>query len=147
SGRGDREGQAVVQTRFPEHPMMQALLREDYRAIAASLLQERQSFGFPPYARVVMFRADALELKAALQILEKIKAQLTSTRRFDAVVCVGPMPALMTRRIGRYRAQLCLMSQDFQVLRSVLKQAMPAIEEIPGSARCSWSIDVDAHDL
>jgi hypothetical protein len=29
----------------------------------------------------------------------------------------------------------------------VLKQAMPAIEELPGSARVSWSIDVDAYDL
>jgi primosomal protein N' (replication factor Y) len=147
SGRGDREGEAVVQTRFPDHPLMQALLRKDYRSIAADLLQERQSYGFPPFARVVMFRADALELEVALDILEQIKARLQGVQQFDSIACIGPMPALMTRRIGRFRAQLCLMSQDFKVLRSVLRRAMPAIEELPGSARCSWSIDVDAHDL
>ena len=147
SGRGDREGEAILQTRFPEHPLMQALLRQSYREIAADLLQERSNFGFPPYARVVMFRADAIELKDALAKLEQIRTQLATARRFDALTCVGPMPALMTRRIGRYRAQLCLIALDYQALRSVLSQVMPAIEELPSTSRTSWSIDVDAYDL
>lgn len=147
SGRGDRAGKAILQTRFPEHPLMQALLRRSYREIAADLLRERRQFGFPPYARVVIFRADAINLEDALQKLEQIRARLTSTQDFDALNCVGPMPALMTRRVDRYRAQLCLISEDYRVLRSVLTQAMPALEELPSNARVAWSIDVDAYDL
>jgi primosomal protein N' (replication factor Y) len=147
SGRGDREGEAILQTRFPEHPLMQALARQDYRTIADNLLAERRLLGFPPYARVVIFRADAVELKQALAKLEQIKALLEPARRFDALSCVGPMPALMTRRIGRYRAQLCLLAQDYQALRSVLSQTMPAIQQITSSPRVSWSVDVDAYDL
>ena len=147
SGRGDREGEAILQTRFPEHPLMQALARQDYRTIADTLLAERRLLGFPPYARVVIFRADAVELKQALAKLEQIKALLEPARRFDTLSCVGPMPALMTRRIGRYRAQLCLLAQDYQALRSVLSQTMPAIQQITRSPRVSWSIDVDAYDL
>jgi primosomal protein N' (replication factor Y) len=147
SGRGDRQGEAILQTRFVDHPLMQALASQDYRTMALAMLQERRQLGFPPYARVVIFRADALELKQALAKLEEIRAQLETAKRFAALSCVGPMPALMTRRIGRYRAQLCLIAQDYQVLRSVLSQAMPEIQRIPGSARVSWSIDVDAYDL
>ena len=147
SGRGDRAGEAIVQTRFNDHPLMQALLRQDYREIAADLLQERRLLGFPPYARVVIFRADALELKQALAKLEEIKVQLMKARHFKRLASIGPIPALMTRRIGRYRAQLCLLGADFQVLRSVLSQAMPAIQEISSSPRVSWSVDVDAPDL
>ena len=147
SGRGDRAGEAIVQTRFSDHPLMQALLRQDYREIAADLLQERRLLGFPPYARVVIFRSDALELKLALAKLEEIKALLGQARHFERLASIGPIPALMTRRIGRYRAQLCLLSADFQVLRSVLSQAMPAIQEITSSPRVSWSVDVDAPDL
>jgi primosomal protein N' (replication factor Y) len=147
SGRGDRQGEAILQTRFPEHPLMQALARRDYRAIADDLLQERRLLDFPPYARVVIFRADAVELKAALAKLDEIKALLQPARGFGELSCVGPIPALMTRRIGRYRAQLCLLAQDYQLLRSVLAQAMPEIQQIPGSSRVSWSIDVDAYDL
>jgi primosomal protein N' (replication factor Y) len=147
AGRGDREGEACVQTRFPEHPMMQALANGSYRSIAATLLQERQSLGFPPYARVVMFRADGVELKAAMQHLESIKTCLEATTRIKSILCIGPIPALMTRRIGRYRAQLCLLSSDYQSLRSVLHQAMPDIQSLTVKSTVSWNIDVDAYDI
>ncbi len=147
SGRGDRQGEAILQTRFPEHPLMQTLSRCDYRTIADELLQERRLLGFPPCARVVVFRTDAVELKAALAKLDEIKALLRPVQGFDELFCVGPMPALMTRRIGRYRAQLGLLTQDYPLLRSVLARAMPTIQQISGSSRVSWSIDVDAYDL
>lgn len=147
SGRGDRPGEAIVQTRFPEHPMMQSLVHRSYRDIADELLQERRLLGFPPYARVVIFRADAQELKQALAKLEEIRALLQQARRFQQLSSIGPIAALMTRRIGRYRAQLSLLATDYQVLRSVLSEAMPAIQEIPSTPRVSWSVDVDAFDL
>lgn len=147
SGRGDRVGEAVVQTRFPEHPLMQALLTQSYREIAQDLLQERRLLGFPPYARAVIFRADAQELQQALARLEQIKALLQRARHFNRLASIGPIAALMTRRIGRYRAQLSLLCADYQALRSVLSETMPAIQEIPSTPRVGWSVDVDAYDL
>ena len=146
SGRGDREGQAVVQTRFPEHPLMQALTQRDYRDIAADLLEERRGYGFPPFARVVMFRADAVALEDALELLEQIRVRLAGAAGFADLDCIGPMPALMTRRVSRYRAQLCLLSRNRRLLRAVLDAAMPGIEEL-GSPRANWVVDVDADDL
>ena len=147
SGRGDREGQAVVQTRFAEHPLMQALTRRDYRDIAAELLDERRQLGFPPCASVVMFRADATRLDSALDKLDEIRALLVAATGFERITCVGPLPALMTRRIGRYRAQLCLISPERSALRRVLSAAMPAIGELPGGGSVNWTVDVDAYDL
>jgi len=147
SGRGDRQGEAILQTRFTQQPLMQSLVKQSYREIACNLLQERRGVAFPPYARVVMFRADAVLLERALAKLEEIKSLLSTGRRFGEVSCIGPMPALMTRRIGRYRAQLCLLAADHRALRSVLHQTMPQIQQVSSSARVKWTIDVDAYDL
>ena len=147
SGRGDRQGEAILQTRFTQQPLMQSLVKQSYREIARNLLQERRGVAFPPYARVVMFRADAVLLEQALAKLEEIKSLLSTARRFGEVSCIGPMPALMTRRIGRYRAQLCLLAADHRALRSVLHQTMPQIQQVSSSARVNWTIDVDAYDL
>ena len=147
SGRGDREGESILQTSFTQHPLMQAVSTQDYRVIAEDLLKERRMLGFPPFARVVIFRADAIELERAIAKLDEIRVILESTRQIGKMSCIGPMPALMTRRIGRYRAQLCLLAGDYQQLRSVLGQAMPAIQDIPSSSRVSWNVDVDAYDL
>ncbi len=147
SGRGDRAGEALVQTRFPEHPLMRALVSEDYRAIAARLLDERRAYGLPPFSKIVLFRADAVELDAALARLGQVAEILRGARGIDAVSLVGPMPALMTRRVGRYRAQLCLMSADYRALRALLREALPAISELPSSSRVNLTIDVDALDF
>ena len=147
SGRGDRAGEAIVQTRFPEHPLMQALSHRPYREVADDLLQERKLLGFPPYARAVIFRSDAQELEHALSKLETIKALLQQSPGFQQLFSIGPIPALMTRRIGRYRAQFSLLATDHRLLRAVLAAAMPAIQEIPSTPRASWTIDIDAYDL
>ncbi|MDH5353751.1 MAG: primosomal protein N' [Gammaproteobacteria bacterium] len=147
SGRGQQPGEALVQTGFSEHPLMQSLTRQSYREISEAILKERRLLGFPPHVRVVMFRADALSLELALDKLDEIRSKLTVIANQSGINCIGPIPALMTRRIGRYRAQLCLISDDFRKLRRSLSEAMPAIENIPSTHSVKWMIDVDAHDL
>ena len=147
AGRGDRPGEALVQSRFPEHPLLRALVAQDYRRVAEDLLREREQLGFPPFARVAMFRADGLTLDAALARLESIRQILARTPGIDDVALIGPMPALMTRRIGRFRAQLCLLAQSYSGLRSLLNRAMPEIGELPGGRDTNWTVDVDATDL
>ena len=147
SGRGSIEGEACVQTNFPEHPLMQSLSKQDYRHIASAILDERKLLGFPPCARVTMFRADALTLEMALSKLEAIRSKIEASCKAQGVSCIGPIPALMTRRIGRYRAQLCLLSNSFQNLRMVLRQTMPEVEKIHSTHAVKWMIEVDAHDL
>ena len=147
SGRGDQAGEAYLQTDFPTHPLMQALANQDYQKIADTITRERKMLGFPPYARVVMFRADALSLQQATEKLDEIKLCLAACTSRHEVKCIGPMPALMTRRIGRYRAQLCLISPDTRKLRSVLREAMPEIELVKSTQKVNWVVDVDALDL
>jgi primosomal protein N' (replication factor Y) len=147
SGRGDLQGEAYLQTSFSDHPLMQSITHQSYREIAKSITRERKMLGFPPYARVVMFRADALSLDQAIDKLNEIKQCLRASVEQHRVKCIGPIPALMTRRIGRYRGQLCLLSQDTRELRSALREAMPGIELIKSSASVKWVVDVDALDL
>jgi primosomal protein N' (replication factor Y) len=147
SGRGDLQGEAYLQTSFSDHPLMQSIANQSYREIAESITRERKMLGFPPYARVVMFRADALSLDQAIEKLNAIKQCLQASVARHRVKCIGPIPALMTRRIGRYRGQLCLLSQDIRELRNALREAMPEIELIKSTAAVKWVVDVDALDL
>jgi primosomal protein N' (replication factor Y) len=147
SGRGDQQGEAYIQTDFADHPLMQALTNQSYTDIATSITREREMLGFPPFARVVMFRADAQSLEQATEKLDEIKQCLTPAANRHNVKCIGPIPALMTRRIGRYRSQLCLIGSDTRKLRGVLREAMPDIEAVKSTQSVKWVVDVDAFDL
>lgn len=147
SGRGEVKGEALLQTGYTDHQMMQSLVSQNYRDIAATILQGRKMIGFPPYARVVMFRADAMTLSEAMEKLAEIKQGLQTSAHLKQLNCIGPIPALMTRRIGRYRAQLCLFSQDTAKLRAALRETMPTLQLVKNTSTVKWVIDVDAFDL
>lgn len=147
AGRATKSGQALLQTAFPGHELMQNLCRQDYSELVRPIMQERKLIGFPPYVRVITLSADALELTAAMQRLQQIASVLSQLDKPATVKTVGPIPALMTRRIGRYRAQLSLLGSDFRQLRSILNQLLPEIQRVKNSTRLRVVIEVDPLDL
>ena len=65
-----------------------------------------------------------------------------------APLLVSPLiPALMTRRIGRYRAQLSLMATDLRRLRHMLSCLLPEIRRVRNSERLRLVVEVDPVDL
>jgi primosomal protein N' (replication factor Y) len=53
AGRRDRQGDVVVQTAQPEHPLLQMLQAGNYDGMVAAQLGERYAFGYPPYSRLI----------------------------------------------------------------------------------------------
>ena len=59
AGRGGRAGEVLIQTEFPDHPVYDAVCRQDYAAFAEAALEERRQCGFPPYRHQALLRAEA----------------------------------------------------------------------------------------
>ena len=147
AGRAHKQGQALLQTVFPSHPLMQGLTHLSYAELVQPMLDERRLIGFPPFVRVVSFQVDATSLDLALEKLQQVKQILQQLQSADEIKMVGPIPALMTRRVGRYRAQLSIMAQNFQLIRKVLQQALPQIQALRNTPQSRLSIEVDPIDL
>ena len=53
SGRKFQRGKVVIQTYQPDHPVLKDVLNQDYIGFFQRELQERRSFGFPPFKRLI----------------------------------------------------------------------------------------------
>ena len=53
AGRKDGRGKVVIQTSNPSHPVIRMLTRNDYHAMYLSQMEERKTFHYPPYYRLV----------------------------------------------------------------------------------------------
>ncbi len=144
AGRGGVQGEVLIQTEFPHHPLYAALCRQDYRAFADSALTERQQAGFPPFVYQALLRAEAPRLATALELLA---AAQRKGRALDAhVTLYDPVPAALPRRSGRERAQLLVQSESRQRLRSFLDAWHHSISST-SVTRARWSLDVDPYDF
>lgn len=146
AGRAERPGRVLIQSRNPEHPLLQALIHEGYDAVAARLLAERREVGLPPAVRMAVVRAESTVATAPLACLHRVREQVLSLD-IAGVDCLGPAPAPMERLAGRFRAQLILQAATRGPLHSALEQLRPWLETARELRPVRWSLDVDPIDM
>lgn len=141
AGRASRPGEVMIQTAFPEHPLLTRLIADGYEGFAASALDERRRAGWPPYSRLAMLRADGKDMARLHAFLRAASAQGQGIS--DAVAILGPASALIARRADRFRAHLLIESATRSRLQRFLTLWLPRVEALAEAARLRWSIDVD----
>jgi primosomal protein N' (replication factor Y) len=146
AGRAERPGEVLIQTEYPEHPLLKLLLAGGYEAFAAGALQEREQSEWPPFARIALLRAEAATALAPMKFL-RAALEVARDSAVRGVQLLGPAPAPMERRAGRYRAQVLLHAATHSPLQKFMSTWLPALETLPEARRVRWSIDVDALDL
>jgi primosomal protein N' (replication factor Y) len=146
AGRAERPGEVLIQTEYPQHPLLQQLVSGGYDAFAAAALREREAARWPPFARVAVLRAEAPGRDAPLDFLEHAR-QLALDCAVPGVELLGPATAPMERRAGHYRAQLLLHAPTHAPLQRLLARWVPRIEEAPGARKVRWALDVDPLEL
>jgi primosomal protein N' (replication factor Y) (superfamily II helicase) len=144
AGRGEKPGEVLIQTEFPEHPLLRHLLAEGYEGFARAALVEREEAGWPPYSRLAAVRDSAPSAQDALAFLSEARAV---ARPPAAVRLLGPVPAAMAKRAGRYHAQLLVESAERTALHRFLSGWISDIEQLPTSRRVRWALDVDPLEL
>jgi len=146
AGRGEHPGQVLMQTRYPDHPLLQTLVNEDYAAFAREALKERTQAELPPCSFQTLIRASATKAETAEQFLQQAAA-LVEKLAGREIQAWGPVPAPMQKRAGRYRSHLLLQAGQRNQLQQFLGTFVPALSTLPDVGRVRWSVDVDPLDL
>ena len=145
AGRRDQPGEVVIQTSFPEHPLLRSLLDRDYTAFAELALEERRRTGWPPFSHLAVWRAEATQRPRVFELLEKLRDHAETHR--GAVEVLGPAPAPMERSRGRYRAQLLFQSGERNALHALVTMTLEALRGWREARRVRWSIDIDPAEV
>jgi primosomal protein N' (replication factor Y) len=143
AGREHSRGEVLIQTEYPDHPLLQSLIAGGYEGFAATALREREAAQWPPYGRLALLRASAVTAAAALDFLNAARAVAPA---MAGVRLLGPVAAAMARRAGRYYAQLLLDSRERGPLHRLLDQWLPLVAELPQARRVRFALDVDPID-
>jgi primosomal protein N' (replication factor Y) len=146
AGRGERPGRVLIQTRYPDHPLLQTLVHSGYRAFAEQALLEREAAAMPPYSHQALMRADATRQDYAQALLEQVVGWAAGLG-VEGVEMWGPVPAPMARRAGRHRVHLLFQAVRREALHTLLHQLPGHVAGMPASKRARWSLDIDPLDL
>ena len=149
AGRAERPGEVIVQSRHASHRILRLLSESNYVDLAKLLLAERKIAVMPPYAQLALIKADGPQLKATIDLLKQIKSFSTQLiqQSESTINSIGPMPAPMEKRAGRYRSQLLFKATSKPIMQRFLTQLVYQIESLKVSTGVKWSLDVDPQEM
>jgi primosomal protein N' (replication factor Y) len=137
AGRGEMPGLAIIQTYQPGHPAIQAVASGEPASFYDAELAVRERFGSPPFGRIVKLTVGLPDHMAAEKeagaMADRLRAAAERAPRATAEI-LGPAPAYIARRAGRWRWNVVLRGE----------RPLDLLDPPPGAP---WSIDVDPESL
>lgn len=127
AGRKFKQGKVIIQTNDPSHPIIENIVRNDYRKMYHSQLEEREEYIYPPFYRLISITLKHRDPK----ILNR--GALTFTRNLKKIFGIrifGPQAPLINR------------IQNYHLLKILLK-----IEPKSSPSKAKWLLNREANNL
>jgi primosomal protein N' (replication factor Y) (superfamily II helicase) len=136
AGRGERAGEAIIQSLVPQHYSIQLACAQDYRAFYDKEVAFRRAMRYPPQVAMVNVVVRGKPFGEAMEGARGLVAAIPAGRGF---VVLGPAPAPIPRLRGEHRAQFFLKGTSRAAMREALQAALARKPELARRA----SVDVD----
>src|SRR5437667_1650536 len=145
AGRGDRLGEVLIQSYFPDHYTFQLACTQRFEDFYARESRYRKAMFYPPFTALAGIMVMDRDAGRAATLAREIGEFLDSLRS-TAVRILGPAPAPLERIKQVHRHQLLIKSSSRGVLHRMLEQLRAHLEERKiGATRVI--VDVDPMSL
>lgn len=145
SGRGEREGQVIIQTYTPHHYAITCARDHDYLSFYRQEMAVRRALGYPPFSYLcrLLFTGTGEESVAegAGVFAREIRAQEAG------VEVLGPAPAPLGRLKGRYRWHLVLKAAEQAALREAVAAALKRCKKMALFRKVRVSVDMAPQNM
>ena len=144
AGRHNDRGRVVIQTSQPKHPVISYVASGDYHAMALKELEERRTYGYPPYSHLVriMLRHSDYDL-----LRHGAHHYATLLRKKFGTRVMGPVSSALEMLRGEHRAEIIIKIESgasMQKARRMIREAITEGEKTKSYSSIKLSIDVDA---
>ena len=127
-GRGEKPGEAVIQTYQPDHYSIQAAAVQDYQAFYEEEMSYRMLLDYPPAAHMLAVLGSGSEDELLVQAMHYLKLYVQQIYKKNDLHVIGPAYAAVGKVKDIYRQVIYLKHEDYQVLVWIKDQLEKYIE-------------------
>jgi primosomal protein N' (replication factor Y) len=139
AGRGELEGEVIVQTSTPHAPAIQFARRHDFDGFAEQELEFRKEFHFPPYGRCAVLTVRSTHERRAEFTLQTLHRRLSENLPKGMQIS-EPLPSPLTRSHGQFRFQITLRCPQARPLTNHV-QAVLQKTSLPEDVIATFDMD------
>ncbi|MDP3851321.1 MAG: primosomal protein N' [Luteolibacter sp.] len=139
AGRGDIEGEVIVQTFTPHSPSIQYARRHDFDGFSEQEMEFRRQFAFPPYAHCAVLTSRSNHERRAEFTLQTLHLRLAENLP-PGIILGEVLPSPLIKAHGQFRFQITLRSQQARPLTRHV-QAVLARTSLPEDVTVVFDMD------
>lgn len=149
AGRAEKQGEVVLQTHYPEHPLLKTLLNEGYLAFSREALKMRKVMNLPPFSAQVLIRATGRDNDKVAEFLHNLTACLQTMiqdNQWQGFQILGAFSAPMAKKAGHYRWQSIIQHSQ----RTMLQKLLSLFDEVKTQFLRNdirLTVDIDPQDV
>ena len=146
SGRGDKAGKVVLQTKVPKHPSIRFTQTDDYIGFAKFELESRKSLLYPPFGKLLRIVLSSniesvvpVEAKRLVKTIERFEIKDGET-----LTILGPIPCPIEKIRGDYRWHILIKANKSNSLVRILTALKKMFKK---DKRVKIIYDLDPQDM
>ena len=143
AGRKGKQGKVVIQTYEPFHPVLQDVLRNDFRGLYDKQMATRRQFGYPPFYRLILIR---LKHKDYQKLNPAATALSSMLRPFFKQDLLGPEYPIVSRVKNLYIKQMMVKfnrEHNARQVKEIIMKQVELFQQNPDYKSVLVQIDVD----
>ena len=143
AGRKGKQGQVIIQTYEPSHPVLQDVLNNDFKGLYEKQMVTRRQFGYPPYYRLVMIRLKHKDYQKLNPAATALSSMLRPIFKQDLL---GPEYPIVSRVKNLYIKQMLIKfnrEHNSQQVKELIIEKIHQFQLIPEYKSVIVQIDVD----
>ena len=129
AGRGERPGEAVIQTYHPDHYCIQAAAAQDYDWFYQEEMAYRSLMDYPPRAAMAAVRGAGKEEELLTRAMDYCRKYIERIYPGKDLTLIGPAPESVAKVQDMYRRVLYMRHQDREILVKI-KNALEKYIEV-----------------
>ena len=143
SGRFKEQGQVLIQSYTPEHPVLLQVINNDYEKLFSTQLRERKEYQYPPFFRLIRI---TLKSKDYYQVDQASQWLVNALNLSLQGSVLGPVDPPIARVRNLYHKQLLVKFLDNasrNKVKEIVVSSLKSFEAIGAYRSIRVSIDVD----
>lgn len=143
AGRKGKQGRVIIQTYEPAHPVLQDVLRNDFKGLYDKQMVIRNQFGYPPFYRIVLIRMKHKDYQKLNPAASELASQLRAIFKQDLL---GPEYPVVSRVKNMYIKQMLVKfrrEHNAQAIKNLIAEQIRLFQQNLDYKSVQIQIDVD----
>ena len=144
AGRAHKQGQVVIQTSEPDHPVIGFVKEHNYKGFYEQEVAERERYGYPPFTRIINIylkhRDDSVCVEMAVRLSNMLRQVFGSRVLGPEAPIVGRVQNLFIRQIVLKMENQASMPKVKKILRDTYERMLAADSRMK-SVRLYYDVD------